>query len=564
MDARTQLKALRQLDPGQLPPEQAAQLWTTLLDLCEQLLAEQEALRALLAAKGRRGRAKGRGGKGGAPPPADPAHPAGPNPPANRNHSSEADRRGTEPEQPWQKTTKNEKLVIDQEIVLDQVPELPPDARFMGFEDRIFQDLRLVRCNTRFRRARYWSRATGKSYLAPLPPGYEGQFGPGIRTLSLSLAYNANVSMPLLHGFFRQAGCQVSKGQVCRFVTQGLQRFAAEAAAAIRTAVEHRHWLQVDDTRSGVRTEHGCCHVLGNDLASYYQTTSRGDRRSVIQALFLGAPVVYHLDERALTAMETWGVGQRLRHRLQGMAADAPSSQAEFARWLDLRFPTLRAKLREKILTAAALAGYHHQTAVPIAHALLSDDASLFHGLAEEQALCWIHDFRHYLKLTPLFTSHQWQLRLFRTRYWKLYRQLLAYTKNPIAAQRAKIERAFDRLVEERKAPSFLAECIARTRKNRAKLLLVLDHPELPLHNNAAELAVRRRVRKRNVSFGPVSDAGRQAWDTMQSLMGTTEKLGVSFWSYLEDRLHQTNTIPPLPELIRLKAQLARPSSWST
>lgn len=563
MDARSQLEAIKRLDWGPLSPE-ATQAFTLLVSLCEQLLAEQETLRALLAAKDQRGRGKGRGGRVGGSPPANPAPPAGSSPPANRDHSSEADRRGTEPERPWQKTTKNEKLAIDREVLLDQIPGLPPDAVLVGYEDRIFQDLRLVRCNTRFRRARYWSRLTGKSYLTPLPPGYEGHFGPGIRTLSLSLAYNANVSMPLLHGFFRQAGCQVSKGQVCRFVTQGLQRFAAEAAAAIRSAVAHLHWLQVDDTRSGVRTEHGCCHVLGNDLASYYHTTSQGHRRSVIQALFLGAPVVYRLDERAFACLERWGVGQRFRHRLRTMAAAAPSNQAEFERWLDLRFPTLRAERREKILTAAALAGYHHQTAVPIAHALLSDDASLFHGLAEEQALCWIHDFRHYLKLIPLFASHQRQLRLFRTRYWKLYRQLLDYTRNPTAAQRATIERAFDRLVAERKAPSFLAECIARTRKNRAKLLLVLDHPELPLHNNAAELAVRRRVRKRNVSFGPVSDAGRHAWDTMQSLMGTTEKLGVSFWSYLEDRLHGTNAIPPLPELIRLKAQAAGPNSWST
>lgn len=560
MDRRSQLAAIKQLDLGPVAPE-VAQALAALLALCEQLLTEQDVLRQALAAQRRPG--KGRGGKGGGRPPADPASPTGPQPPANRDHSSEADRRETEPKQPWQKTTKNEKLVIDREVLLDQIPELPPDAVFVGYEDRIFQDLRLVRCNTRFRRARYWSRRMGKSYLAPLPPGYAGQFGPGIRTLSLSLAYHANVSMPLLHGFFRQAGCQVSKGQVCRFVTTGLQNLVAEAEAAIRTAVEHCGWLQVDDTRSGVRTEHGCCHVLGNDLASYYRTTSQGDRRSVIQALFLGAPVVNRLDERAFAALETWGVGKRMRHRLQTMAAAAPSQQAEFERWLDLRFPTLRAKLREQLLTAAALAGYHHQTAVPVAHALLSDDASLFHGLAAEQALCWIHDFRHYLKLVPLFTSQQRQLRLFRTRYWQLYRQLLAYTQNPTPAQRATLERAFDRLVDERKAPSFLAECLARTRKNRAKLLLVLAHPELPLHNNAAELAVRRRVRKRNVSFGPVSAAGRQAWDTMQSLMGTTEKLGVSFWSYLEDRLHGTNAIPPLSELVRLKAQAAGPNSWS-
>jgi hypothetical protein len=33
----------------------------------------------------------------------------------------------------------------------------------------------------------------------------------------------------------------------------------------------------------------------------------------------------------------------------------------------------------------------------------------------------------------------------------------------------------------------------------------VLEHPELPLHNNPAELGARQRVRKRHISFGPRS-----------------------------------------------------------
>ena len=41
----------------------------------------------------------------------------------------------------------------------------------------------------------------------------------------------------------------------------------------------------------------------------------------------------------------------------------------------------------------------------------------------------------------------------------------------------------------------------------------MLRHPELPLHNNPAELAARRRVRKRDVSFGPRSPTGAAAWD---------------------------------------------------
>lgn len=528
-----------------------------LLDLCAQLLAEQERLREALAAKGRGPRGKGRGGGGKSP-----ANPRG-TPGAPRDHSSEAARRGAEDKPKWAKSRKNDCLAIDRTVVLREFPDLPVDAIFVRFEEYVTQDLVLLRQNTRFLRARIRSKRTGRSYLAPLPPGYQGGFGPGIRTLALTLAYGANASMPLLHGFFTQAGCRVSRGKVCGFLTSGLTSFTAEAAAAMQAALAAHPWLQLDDTRSGVRTDSGCCHVLGNDLASYYVTTPQGDRHSVVQALFLGAPVCYRLDERAFGYLEKWGLGQRLQTRLRGMVAGAPPAEAAFARWLDLRLPTLSPDHHDQILTAAALAGYHSQQEIPRARTLLTDDAAVFHGVVDEHALCWIHDARHYQKLQPLFASHQQQLDRFRRRYWKLYRQLLEYKRHPTAARRARLEAAFDRLVDERKAPAFLAECIARTRKNRAKLLVVLDHAELPLHNNAAELAVRKRVRKRKVSFGPVSEAGQRAWDTMHSLMGTAEKLGLSFWSYVEDRMYGRNAIPALPEIIRLKAQLAPPHSWS-
>ena len=46
-------------------------------------------------------------------------------------------------------------------------------------------------------------------------------------------------------------------------------------------------------------------------------------------------------------------------------------------------------------------------------------------------------------------------------------------------------------------APSGYAEldkCMASTRLNKSALLLVLRFPELPLHNNPAELGARGRV----------------------------------------------------------------------
>lgn len=571
MADHSKLNSLRETAAHQPWPEDAKAAYLSLLDLCEQLLGEQEALRAALAGKGKHGRPP----RGGGSPPGGPTGggrgggkaaqpPAGEAPAVSRDHSSEAERRGLEPKQPWAKSGKRDQLELDREVLLREVPDLPADAVFERYEEVVVQDLLLVRQNTRFFRARYRSRSTGKSYLAPLPPGYTGQFGPGLRTLALSLAYGANVSQPLLHTFFRRAGCVISRGQVSRLVTTGLEPFVAEAQDAICAAVSATPWLQLDETRSGVRTEHGCCHVLGNALASYYRTTERGDRRSVIQALSLGRPLTYRLDDLALRYLEQSDVSQRVRRRLEELRTSAPAGEADFSRWLDLRFPALTTDHREQVLTAAALGGYYSQTEVPRVRALLTDDAAVLRGIIGEHALCWVHDARHYQQLTPTFAYQARQYRNFRRRYWKFYRRLLRYRQAPSPAQRARLERDFDRLVDETKAPTLLAECIARTRKNKAKLLLVLEHPELPLHNNAAELAVRRRVRKRDVSFGPVSAAGRAAWDTMQSLLGTVEKLGVSFWDYLRDRLHHLGAIPSLAELVQRKAALAGPTSWST
>src|SRR5260370_15994070 len=66
-----------------------------------------------------------------------------------------------------------------------------------------------------------------------------------------------------------------------------------------------------------------------------------------------------------------------------------------------------------------------------------------------------------------------------------------------------------------------LDERIAKTRAHQRELLLVLKHPELPLPNNTSELAVRRRVRKRDVSFRPRTPPSLQGWATFHTLAHT-------------------------------------------
>ena len=47
------------------------------------------------------------------------------------------------------------------------------------------------------------------------------------------------------------------------------------------------------------------------------------------------------------------------------------------------------------------------------------------------------------------------------------------------------------------------------------------------------------------------------------SLAATTKKLGVSFYHYIQDRVAETNQIPPLAELIDARAaELNLGASW--
>ncbi|MHC5720913.1 MAG: hypothetical protein ACYTX0_55070, partial [Nostoc sp.] len=86
------------------------------------------------------------------------------------------------------------------------------------------------------------------------------------------------------------------------------------------------------------------------------------------------------------------------------------------------------------------------------------------------------------------------------------------------------------------------------------ELLLVLEHPELPLHNNPAELAARTMVQRRNISYATQTHEGTKAWDTFMSLVATTRKLGISFFEYVRDRISRIGNIPSLGTIIREKS----------
>lgn len=132
---------------------------------------------------------------------------------------------------------------------------------------------------------------------------------------------------------------------------------------------------------------------------------------------------------------------------------------------------------------------------------------------------------------------------------------MLAYKEAPDEQTKTELEKRFDEIFATKTCSEVLDAALKRLANNKEELLLVLDRPDIPLHNNVSEGDIREYVKKRKISGSTRSDNGRRCRDTFTSLKKTCRKLGVSFWEYLYDRVSKAGKIKPLPELIRAREE---------
>ena len=205
-----------------------------------------------------------------------------------------------------------------------------------------------------------------------------------------------------------------------------------------------------------------------------------------------------------------------------------------------------------RIATEGALLGGLIARGVSKDLVVLSDGAPQF--VVFVHAACWIHAERPLAKLVPHNEEHRAEIERVRGAIWELYQDLKAYQANPDETQRPLLEARFDALVEAQTGYASINGPLKEMRDHKADLLRVLERPEVPLHNNAEESDIREFVKRRKISGGTRSAAGRRCRDTFASLKKTCRKLGVRFWDYLQDRIRGFNQIPRLGDLIREKA----------
>lgn len=469
---------------------------------------------------------------------------------ASRDLSSEKERRQSKPRN---RRSKQDKIPIDREVVLSVDQEhLPADAVFKGYEDVVVQDLEIRSDNVQFRKQKYYSPGQKRTYLAPLPAGYHGQFGPKVRAWVVAMYYGGQMSEPKLLEVLQTAGMQISAGQLSDLLIKDQEVFHAERAAVMQAGLESSPWHHLDSTGTRVNGHNQHCHVLCNELYTVYSTLPCKDRRSLLRVLQGGADPVFRFNDLAAQLMGKLAVTSKWTSLLPTVLPhNQDLTEEDLDEILDEYLPKLGVNLRKCVKDALAIAAYRTQTSYPVVRLLLCDDAPQFNVLTAELALCWVHEYRHYKKLIPRMAFHCHLLQEFAAGFWKLYQGLLDYRECPSAASAAALQTEFDQLFGQSSGYQQLDECKARTLGKRDQLLMVLSHPEILLHNNPAELGARQRVRKRDVSLQARTRDGIAAWDTFQTLVATAKKLGVNLFSYLYDRITLAHGLPSLASLIK-------------
>ena len=424
------------------------------------------------------------------------------------------------------------------------VIEAPAGSRRRGFEPFTVQDLMLTPQVIRFRRERW---VTGQEIVAPLPPEVSGHFGPGVVRFVLMQHVQGQVTVERLLAQLKGLGVRISKGQIVTILTANKDVFHAEKDAILEAGLATAQWVTVDDTGARHAGHDEYTTHIGDDRFAWFATRSSKSRLNFLDLLRAGHPD-YVINATAAAYLVEHKVAEAVIASLLGHERRSFADEAAWQAHLDSL--GLGAGCRRRV-TEAAMIGSIVARGLLTDTVIVSDDPGQFDVF--QHALCWIHAERHLRRIVCVTDQQHRLVEVQRQLVWWFYADLKLYKDDPTATRRTALRRRFDRIFTRVTGFAELDEAVARTHANKDELLLVLDRPDIPLHTNGSENAVRSFVTKRRISGETRSAAGKQARDTFLSLLKTCSKLAISFWDYLGARLKipDADRVPWLPDLIR-------------
>lgn len=459
------------------------------------------------------------------------------------------------------KKSKKAKLVIDQVVDCEiDKSVLPTDAVLHRYDKLIQQDLVFKRHNILFRVPVYYSKSAGRTYRGILPKSYHGQFGKRLESIIQLFHHYCDMTQSRLKALLQNIGIQISTGKITQTLLSNRAAMEQEAKQILLNGLLRIPYAQMDGTKSTESGQSKATQVICTEYYTVYQTMSSKCRAHVIGALQArrGDDVPLLFDQKGILDLASSKVPKKDQRLLaQLLTIDKVYTIRELEELLKSKAAHLLLKRSHSDVLAILAARYYlTQDQFPVVQTLLTDGGHEYGSIAVNQALCWIHEDRHFKKMVPKLEVNQQILEQFRCQLWTFYKKLLNFkelNKTQQEQQQILLTQEFDTIFTQKTNYHDLNKEIEKTLRRKEKLLRVLHLPSLPLHNNQAELAVRRKVRKRDISLHTMSAHGTAAQDAFMSVVQTAAKLSVNALDYLYDRLSGNYSMTPISDLIIFK-----------
>lgn len=455
---------------------------------------------------------------------------------------------------------KKHELAID----LTKQCEVNPDDLDSTFEYKgtrkvVVQDILFQRNNICFELEKYYSAEHGKTVEGNLPPGYDGgYFGPNVIAFILCSYYEGDVTIKKIWKILDAIEIKISIRQINRIINHQPDELVEELDEARVAGIEKAGYQQIDDTGAliGVQPVNAYSIVVCNPYFTNIVTSFSKSRFAAVMALAGGRKKpLYKLNDHAIFVFfSVIGKSMKIQWLLEKYKGEKVYTDDNLKELLQNdEFLKLSSYSRDQIRTAMLVGAFYDGHFGPTGKALVSDDAGQFNHIFLWHILCWYHELRHYKEILPTLEAHQVLMRDFFDEAKDLYKSL----KNWIGGTRRSdakdcllkwfndlftTETGFD-LLDERKRLTF-----KKIDKLLAPLFLKI---EVPLQNNESERDIRGRVIKRKISLFNRTINGSRAWDLYISLKQTCRKLGVSYWSFLKDRITASGQVPQLAKIIQ-------------
>lgn len=456
------------------------------------------------------------------------------------------------PKKKHKKKEKKADLEVDQKVELDVAQEdLPRDAKFIGKRTIIIQDMIIKRNNIEFTISRYWSDELGKVIEGKIPDEFKGsEFGPSLRSFIIYQFYKNRVTHQKIIDMLYDWGIEISKGTVCNILNDCEEIFPEDLKSARDAAIKKCSQVHIDETGAKFNGIRGYTFGVSNQFFTSFTTGFEKNRWFSVGAL-LGGTQSFLINRDAVSFIARKLKKPKITNYLSALESGRAYSREELEKLLEAEvFREISKKQLDIVRTACAIGAIRSSTNGSPIKFLISDDAPNFVDIIKHHQLCWVHEIRKY-KLCEVFKKIESETLEKLVDQWRAFYKLMKRFKNNQTQElRMKVRSEFDRICNIKTLVKPLDEQLLRTKANWKELLLFLKYPQLPLHNNMAEVDIRERVIKRKISMQNRSLEGMKAWDLMLSLASTCRKIKLSFWAYLEDRISMRESIPYLGKVI--------------